>query len=783
MSIFDLHLKKGSPSQDGERTSRLRGLKNHKKKTAATVAIITACAIAGGTVWARSGSTDSTGSTRSVQSAEVTTGNISNTIVGTGNLTGADGDSVTIPSGLTIETVEVSEGDSVEKGDVLATVDHLSVLSAMEDVQEEIEDLDEEIADLADSDNTTTVTSSVVGTVTEVHVSAGDSVTDVMAEDGALLTIALAEDENQSVQITAASGTVSSVYVGNGDTVYSGTSLLLLSEDGYSVEYQEAVAQRAELTQTLRQLVTIAQTDTITASESGIIGSVNISAQSTSGSSSKNAGSSANSSSSSARAAVRGESVYSEGTAGDSGHTALTASAQSSAVTGSVTLLSYDSVASMQTDADAAKTSSDLTDSSSDAAGSENEKDTVLEIKIASSEEEDTDGALVLVFPAAGTTAETKIEAADDSFSGEITWKDSDGNEVTTFAYDQVYRAEITLTAGGGYCFEEDSITGTSTGVLSGIEVSDDGKMISFVITCPSTEAEDDSDSSKASAGSTSSEESSSSGSGAGKSGSSSGSGGSSSGSGSSRSTGSGTSSGSSSSGSSSGSSKSSSGTSSSDSSDITAFTFLSDEEMLMSISVDELDINSVSVGQSAEVTLDALEGETFSGTVSEVNNTASSSGSGSAKYTVYVTIPREDSMKEGMSASVTIAIEEADNVLTIPVNALQERGSRTYVYTEADDEGNLSGEVEVATGLSDGDNVEITEGLSEGDTVYYIKTGSTSSSGSSFGGMDSSGMPSFGNGEVPSGSSSGGGGRPSGGNDGERPSGGSGGPGGSSSR
>lgn len=202
-----------------------------------------------------------------------------------------------------------------------------------------------------------------------------------------------------------------------------------------------------------------------------------------------------------------------------------------------------------------------------------------------------------------------------------------------------------------------------------------------------------------------------------------------------------------------------------------------------MSISVDELDINSVSVGQSAEVTLDALEGETFSGTVSEVNNTASSSGSGSAKYTVYVTIPREDSMKEGMSASVTIAIEEADNVLTIPVNALQERGSRTYVYTEADDEGNLSGEVEVATGLSDGDNVEITEGLSEGDTVYYIKTGSTSSSGSSFGGMDSSGMPSFGNGEVPSGSSSGGGGRPSGGNDGERPSGGSGGPGGSSSR
>lgn len=46
------------------------------------------------------------------------------------------------------------------------------------------------------------------------------------------------------------------------------------------------------------------------------------------------------------------------------------------------------------------------------------------------------------------------------------------------------------------------------------------------------------------------------------------------------------------------------------------------------------------------------------------------------------------------------------------------------FVYTEQDDEGNLSGEQQVTTGLSDGENVEITEGLSEGDVVYYQKTG-----------------------------------------------------------
>ena len=37
--------------------------------------------------------------------------------------------------------------------------------------------------------------------------------------------------------------------------------------------------------------------------------------------------------------------------------------------------------------------------------------------------------------------------------------------------------------------------------------------------------------------------------------------------------------------------------------------------------------------------------------------------------------------------------------------NTLQERGSSTFVYTQKDEDGNLSGEVEVSTGLSDGDH------------------------------------------------------------------------------
>ena len=156
---------------------------------------------------------------------------------------------------------------------------------------------------------------------------------------------------------------------------------------------------------------------------------------------------------------------------------------------------------------------------------------------------------------------------------------------------------------------------------------------------------------------------------------------------------------------------------------------------MVLSVNVDELDINAVEEQQQAKITLDSMEGETFAGTVIKVGSSASSSSGGVAKYTVKISIPRDERMKEGMNASAVITIEERENVVTIPVNALQERGNRVFVYTEADSEGNLSGEKEITTGLSDGDMVEITEGLSDGDKIYYQKTGNISQKG--FEGME----------------------------------------------
>ncbi len=194
-------------------------------------------------------------------------------------------------------------------------------------------------------------------------------------------------------------------------------------------------------------------------------------------------------------------------------------------------------------------------------------------------------------------------------------------------------------------------------------------------------------------------------------------------------------------------------------------FTIASSDEATISVSVDELDIGSVEIGQNATVTLDAFEDDEFTGTVTDVSASSSSSGT----YTVEVTIPREDGMLAGMSATVTINIEEVNDVIVIPVSALVESSDGYYVYTEADDEGNLSGETQVEVGLSNGTYAEITSGLSIGDTVYYTKEDSTDSSSSDMSGMGGMGGMGGGpsGGDMPSGGGSGGSGSSGGGHSG----------------
>lgn len=150
-----------------------------------------------------------------------------------------------------------------------------------------------------------------------------------------------------------------------------------------------------------------------------------------------------------------------------------------------------------------------------------------------------------------------------------------------------------------------------------------------------------------------------------------------------------------------------------------TVLTVTPNETMTLDITVDELDIGLVQPGMAAKITVTALGAEQFPGTVTEIG-TAVNSG-GHSKFTVTITLARSEKMLGSMSATAVMELNTQENVLCIPTAALQEDGSRLFVYTGYDAKKEAFLEpVDVTIGASDGEFTQILTGLSEGDTFYY---------------------------------------------------------------
>ena len=144
------------------------------------------------------------------------------------------------------------------------------------------------------------------------------------------------------------------------------------------------------------------------------------------------------------------------------------------------------------------------------------------------------------------------------------------------------------------------------------------------------------------------------------------------------------------------------------------------EEEMTVEIQVDELDILSLQVGMAARVTLDAQPGKEFTGSITKINAYGINSG-GNTKYTVTVTIPREDSMRSGMNASVKITTAQSQPLPTVPAEAIVFDSGKSWLYIGYDEKTDtLSGLTEIQTGLSDGSLVEVVTGLDKNTTFYY---------------------------------------------------------------
>lgn len=153
----------------------------------------------------------------------------------------------------------------------------------------------------------------------------------------------------------------------------------------------------------------------------------------------------------------------------------------------------------------------------------------------------------------------------------------------------------------------------------------------------------------------------------------------------------------------------------------LTVASVTSQEYMTLEITVDELDITKIYVGQAATVSMDALPGEHFDASVSQVSASGTNEG-GNSKFTVGLTLAKAEDMLPGMRASAFITLSTAEDVLCVPAAALEELNGQTVVYTGTDPEtGAPATPTPVTPGTADADYVQILDGLPEDAEVYYF--------------------------------------------------------------
>lgn len=101
--------------------------------------------------------------------------------------------------------------------------------------------------------------------------------------------------------------------------------------------------------------------------------------------------------------------------------------------------------------------------------------------------------------------------------------------------------------------------------------------------------------------------------------------------------------------------------------------------EMEAQVNVDENDIVNVQIGQYAEIEVDALFGETLTGTVYEIANTANTDAQGTqnqkTEFEVKIAITGEISqLRPGMTASADISTKAKDDVIGVPIQSVAVR-------------------------------------------------------------------------------------------------------------
>ena len=152
---------------------------------------------------------------------------------------------------------------------------------------------------------------------------------------------------------------------------------------------------------------------------------------------------------------------------------------------------------------------------------------------------------------------------------------------------------------------------------------------------------------------------------------------------------------------------------------------------LTFSMDIDETEIKRLEIGQTVDITADAIADRRFKGRIEEISIIGTALN-GVTTYPVKVIIDDYEGLLPGMNVNAEIVVERVTNVVRVPVNAVQ-RGGVVLMKNEAA-AGKQEGKafmsqnipngykyVSVVTGISDANFIEIKSGLSEGEEVFIV--------------------------------------------------------------
>ncbi|MBQ2848743.1 MAG: HlyD family efflux transporter periplasmic adaptor subunit [Clostridia bacterium] len=188
----------------------------------------------------------------------------------------------------------------------------------------------------------------------------------------------------------------------------------------------------------------------------------------------------------------------------------------------------------------------------------------------------------------------------------------------------------------------------------------------------------------------------------------------------------------------------------SSSSSAATLMTITDMSEVNISISISEDDILDIYLDQEAIVEIASFPDEKFDAVVDSISVEGATIGAASVSYTVNVSFTNDAGYElyDGMSADVTLVQGSARDCLYINDQAVTTKEGKEIVLLKGADGNGV--ETEVMTGFTDGQYVEIISGVNEGDTVLVQSALGGGAGGNSgmpdMGDFDMSNMPDMGN-------------------------------------